>query len=64
KLLDDANPKEQTECRKKITKHYYTAAIRTYWLFEMYRIEQVYRTQKLILSDLATMKAEDFRSLF
>ena len=30
KLLDEASPKEQTECRKKITKHYYTAAIRTY----------------------------------
>ncbi|CAG8787214.1 36984_t:CDS:2, partial [Racocetra persica] len=40
KLLNEASPKEQTEYQKKITKHYYTAAIRIYWLFEMYRIEQ------------------------
>ncbi|CAG8760598.1 4318_t:CDS:2, partial [Cetraspora pellucida] len=48
-----SSPKQQTEYLKRVTKHYYTAAIRTYWLFEAYGIEQVYRTQKLILADLA-----------
>ncbi|CAG8652258.1 4497_t:CDS:1 [Dentiscutata erythropus] len=60
KLIDEASPDQQTEYRKRITKHYYMAVTRAYWLFKTYGMEQAYCTQKLVLSDLATMKAEDF----
>ncbi|CAG8759805.1 8758_t:CDS:1, partial [Cetraspora pellucida] len=46
-MLTKMDPKQQTFYRKVITKHYFMAATRAFWLFEAYGPAQIYRTKSI-----------------
>ncbi|CAG8767691.1 28719_t:CDS:1, partial [Racocetra persica] len=46
-----------------MTKHYYTATIRVYNIFELFGVEQICRTSYMNLSKIATLTHHEYQQL-
>jgi hypothetical protein len=57
------SPAQRTYLKSMITKYYYTASIRTYFIFEFLGPEQIQHSRYLSLPGICSMKKKDYQSL-
>jgi hypothetical protein len=49
--------------RSQMTKHFYESSIRSYYIFEKYSIQQIFRTKNLTLTKIRRLKEKEFKFL-
>jgi hypothetical protein len=49
-------PKERSLCMKELTSYYQKAIVKTYFIFEKYGIEQIFRTKEMTLAMVFRLK--------
>jgi cell envelope opacity-associated protein A len=47
----------------QMTKHFYESSIRSYYIFEKYSIQQIFRTKNLTLTKIRRLKEKEFKFL-
>ncbi|CAG8530553.1 7488_t:CDS:2 [Cetraspora pellucida] len=62
-LIEHLTPAQQTLQKAKMTKHYYTAIIHVYNMFEFLGIEQICCTIYINLFKIATLSHHDYQQL-
>ncbi|CAG8739387.1 7518_t:CDS:1 [Ambispora leptoticha] len=62
-ILDIASRNQLTNLRNVISRHYFIGATRTYYLFERFGVEQLYRTSYTTLNMVRLLTNDDFQSL-
>jgi len=58
-----STPKDRKKYRKVLTRHYTYASIRTYNLFSIQGIQQIYRTQRIEFWSLRLISLPEYRQL-
>jgi hypothetical protein len=60
----DTLPRDQLRsARRIVSRHYYVTSIRTYYIFEHYGVEQVYRSTFTYLGAVRRLTDDEYRSL-
>jgi hypothetical protein len=65
KFLEDdiISRTQKTSYRSQMTRHFYDAAIKSYYLFNKYGIPQIFRTKRLTLTTIRKIKDSNYKFL-
>ena len=56
-------PKERSLCMRELTSYYQKAIVKTYFIFERYGVDQVFRTKEMTLSMIFRLKRDQVQKL-
>jgi len=62
-IEEEMTPAQRTSNKSNLTAYYYQVCIRTYYIFENFGLQQIYRTRKTTLAMISRLKSTEYRQL-
>ena len=62
-IEEEMTPAQRTSNKSNLTAYYCQVCIRTYYIFENFGLQQIYRTRKTTLAMISRLKSTEYRQL-
>jgi hypothetical protein len=62
-IEEEMTPAQRTSNKSNLTAYYYQVCVRTYYIFEKFGLQQIYRTRQTTLAMISKLKSAEYREL-
>ena len=62
-IEEEMTPAQRTSNKSNLTAYYYQVCVQTYYIFEKFGLQQIYRTRQTTLAMISKLKSAEYREL-